>query len=115
MSLQQKPVIVRDYNGHYRMDKVDLDACRKLDDLRAENGRLRERIRELERACDNYDEANCKISQELNETRWKLIEAQEQLARLEHIDVDWEVVKDDDGKTNDRGYGCDGRGHGKNS
>ena len=54
-------VIVKDYNGHYRMDQVDLDDCWRLEDLRAENSRLRERIRELERACDNFNRANCKI------------------------------------------------------
>lgn len=104
-----QPVIVKDYNGHYRMDKVDLDDCRRLDELRAENGRLRERIRELEQACDNFDQANCKISQELNETRWQLLEAQQKIEQLQSIDVDWEVVRDNDGEENDRGYGEDGR------
>lgn len=93
-------VIVKDYNGHYRIDQVDLDDCRRLDELRSENGRLREQIRELECACDHFDEANCKISEELNETRWKLIEAQKRIEELERIDVDWEVAKDD-GKEND--------------
>ena len=89
-------VIVKDYNGHYRIDKADLDACYKLDDLRAENNRLKERIRVLERACDNYDQANCKISRELNETRWQLIEAKRRIEELERISVDWEVVHDDE-------------------
>ena len=96
-----KRVIVKDYNGHYRMDQVDLDDCRRLDDLRAENGRLKERINELERACDNLDEANCKISQELNETRWQLLEAQQRIEELEHIEIDWEVIREDDGEEND--------------
>lgn len=87
-----RPVIVKDYNGHYRMDQVDLDDCRRLDELRAENSRLRERIQELEQACDNFDQANCKISQELNETRWQLLEANKRIEQLQSIDVDWEVV-----------------------
>lgn len=90
-----KPVIVKDYNGHYRMDQVDLDDCRRLDELRAENGRLREQLRELQRAYDNCHEANCKIGDELNETRWKLFEAQKRIEKLEHIDVDWVVNTDD--------------------
>lgn len=96
-----RSVIVKDYNGHYRIDQADLDDCRRLDDLRLENAQLRERISELERARDNFDEGNCKISQELNETRWKLIEAQRRIEELERIEVDWEVVKDNDGKAND--------------
>lgn len=68
----------------------------KLDDLRAENNRLKERIRALERACDNYDQANCKISRELNETRWQLIKAKRRIEELERISVDWEVVHDDE-------------------
>lgn len=104
-----RPVIVKDYNGHYRMDQVDLDDCRRLEDLRAENDRLRKRIRELEQACDNLNEANCKISQELNETKWKLIKAQQRIEELEHIEIDWEVIREDDGEENDRRYGEDGR------
>lgn len=93
-------VIVKDYNGHYRIDQVDLDDCRRLDELRAENQRMRERIRELEQACDYYDEANCKIGQELNETKWKLLQAQKRINELERIDINWEVIRDD-GEAND--------------
>lgn len=88
-------IIVKDYNGHYRMDQVDLDDCYKLDKYRIENCRLKERIKELERACDNYDQANREISQALNETRWQLIEAKARIEELEGIEVDWEVVKND--------------------
>lgn len=94
-------IIVRDYNGHYRMDQVDLDDCYNLDRYRIENCRLKERIKELERACDNYDQANCKISQELNETRWQLIEAKHRIEELERIAVDWEVAYDDETRSED--------------
>ena len=87
-------IIVKDYNGHYRMDQVDLDDCYKLDEYRIENCRLKERIRELEKACDNYDQANCKLSRELNEVRWQLIEA----LRQGQISVDWEVAYDDEAR-----------------
>lgn len=87
-------IIVKDYNGHYRMDQVDLDDCYKLDEYRIENCRLKERIRELEKACDNYNQANCKLSRELNEVRWQLIEAIKQ----NQISVDWEVAYDDEAR-----------------
>ena len=51
-------VIVRDYNGHYRIEEADLDALRQLDKLREENKKLKLRIAELEKACANYNEAN---------------------------------------------------------
>lgn len=91
-------IIVKDYNGHYRMDQVDLDDCYKLDEYRIENCRLKERIRELERACDNYNQANCNISRVLNETRWQLIEAKRRIEELEEVKVDWEVAYDDEAR-----------------
>lgn len=99
--MDSKPVIVRDYSGHYRIDQADLDACQELEKLRAENFRLRARIKNLEIACDNYDAANCQIGNLLNETRQDLAKAQARIKQLEHIDITVEVVTEDDGETAD--------------
>lgn len=68
------------------------------DEYRIENCRLKERIKELKKACDNYDQVNCKLSCELNEVRWQLVEAKRRIEELEGIAVDWEVAYDDEAR-----------------
>ena len=88
-------VIVRDYNGHVRVDQADLDALETLGELRAqlseerkENETLRETIRRLSKANGN-------ISAELNETRWALLRANERIEKLQSIEVSYENVPEE--------------------
>ena len=85
-------VIVKDYNGHVRIDQADLDALNDLESLRSEIANKNREIEELRRAVDNLVSANSKISNELNATRWDLKKANERIADLQKISVDYEIV-----------------------
>ena len=87
--------IVKDYNGHLRIDQADLDALETLGELRVqltdernENETLRETIRRLSKANGN-------ISAELNETRWALLRANEKIEKLQSIEVSYETVPEE--------------------
>lgn len=85
-------VIVKDYNGHIRIDQADLDALNDLESLRSEIANKNREIEELRRAVDNLVSANAKIGNELNATRWELKKANERIADLQKISVDYEIV-----------------------
>lgn len=85
-------VIVTDYNGHVRIDQADLDALNDLESLRSEIADKNREIEELRRAVDNLVSANSKIGNELNATRWDLKKANERIADLQKISVDYEIV-----------------------
>ena len=85
-------VIVTDYNGHVRIDQADLDALNDLESLRSEIANKNREIEELRRAVDNLVSANSKIGNELNATRWDLKKANERIADLQKISVDYEIV-----------------------
>ena len=85
-------VIVTDYNGHVRIDQADLDALNDLETLRSEITNKDREIEELRRAVDNLVSANSKIGNELNATRWELKKANEKIADLQKISVDYEIA-----------------------
>lgn len=85
-------VIVKDYNGHIRIDQADLDALNDLESLRSEIANKNREIEELRQAIDNLVSANAKIGNELNATRWELKKANERIADLQKISVDYEIV-----------------------
>ena len=85
-------VMVKDYNGHIRIDQADLDALNDLESLRSEIANKNREIEELRRAVDNLVSANSKIGNELNATRWDLKKANERIADLQKISVDYEIV-----------------------
>lgn len=85
-------VIVKDYNGHVRIDQADLDALNDLESLREEIANKKREINELRQAVDNLVSANSKIGNELNATRWELKKANERIADLQKISVDYEIV-----------------------
>lgn len=85
-------VIVKDYNGHIRIEQADLDALNDLESLRSEIANKNREIEELRRAVDNLVSANSKIGNELNATRWDLKKANERIADLQKISVDYEIV-----------------------
>ena len=85
-------VIVKDYNGHVRIEQADLDALNDLESLRSEIANKNREIEELRRAVDNLVSANSKIGNELNATRWDLKKANERIADLQKISVDYEIV-----------------------
>ena len=87
-------VIVRDYNGHVRIEQADLDALNDLESLRSKIANKNREIEELRRAVDNLISANSKISNELNETRWDLKKANERIADLQKISVEYEIVSE---------------------
>ena len=87
-------VIVRDYNGHYRLEQVDLDEVLRARDRLKEIDDLKAQVEYWKDAWEKCQDANVAIGNELNDTRWKLIAAQKQLAALEHIDIDWEVAEE---------------------
>ena len=74
---------------------IDIDEVIKSRKRLYEIDKLKDQIKKLEQACDNYDKANIVISNELTETRWKLIKAQERIKELERLDIDWEVARND--------------------
>ena len=85
-------VIVTDYNGHVRLDQADLDALNDLESLRLEITNKNREIEELRRAVDNLISANSKIGNELNAARWELKKANEKIADLQKISVDYEIA-----------------------
>ena len=85
-------VIVKDYNGHVRLDQADLDALNDLESLRAEIAKKEREIDELRRAVDNLVSANSKIGNELSDARWELKKANEKIADLQRISVSYEIV-----------------------
>ena len=85
-------VIVKDYNGHVRIEQADLDALNDLESLRSEIANKKREINELRQAIDNLVSANAKIGNELNATRWELKKANERIADLQKISVDYEIV-----------------------
>ena len=85
-------VMVKDYNGHIRIDQADLDALNDLESLRSEIANKKREINELRQAIDNLVSANSKIGNELNATRWDLKKANERIADLQKISVDYEIV-----------------------
>lgn len=87
-------VIVKDYNGHIRIDQADLDALNDLESLRSEIANKNREIEELRRAVDNLISANSKIGNELNATRWDLKKANERIADLQKISVEYEIVSE---------------------
>lgn len=85
-------VIVKDYNGHIRIEQADLDALNDLESLRSEIANKNREIEELRRAVDNLVSANLKIGNELSDVRWELKKANEKIADLQRISVSYEVV-----------------------
>ena len=94
---EAEPAIVRDYNGHLRSDQINLDAVANMSELRRMIDDQRREINRLRTACDNYDEANKKIGEELTATRWELIKARKEIEKLTTVKVDYEVVRSDCG------------------
>jgi septal ring factor EnvC (AmiA/AmiB activator) len=87
-------VIVKDYNGHVRIEQADLDALNDLESLRSKIANKNREIEELRRAIDNLISANSKIGNELNATRWDLKKANERIADLQKISVEYEIVSE---------------------
>ena len=87
-------VIVKDYNGHVRIEQADLDALNDLESLRSKIANKNREIEELRRAVDNLISANSKIGNELNATRWDLKRANERIADLQKISVEYEIVSE---------------------
>lgn len=93
--MRRDSVIVRDYNGHLRIDQADLDAVEVLEELRETIFQKDKEIERLRKAWQNANEANIKIGNELNATRWELIEARKEIERLTRISIDYEVVREE--------------------
>ena len=93
--MRRDSVIVRDYNGHLRIDQADLDAVETLEELREKIYQQDKEIQRLQKAWQNANEANIKIGNELNATRWELIEARKEIERLTRISIDYEVVREE--------------------
>lgn len=91
--MRRERVIVRDHNGHLRIDQADLDAVETLEELREKIYQQEKEIERLRKAWQNANEANIKIGNELNATRWDLIEARKEIERLTKISIDYEVVR----------------------
>lgn len=93
--MRKERAIVRDYNGHLRIDQADLDAVEMLEELRETIFQKDKEIEKLRKAYANCNEANKKIGNELNATRWELIEARKEIERLTRISIDYEVVREE--------------------
>lgn len=93
--MRREQVIVRDYNGHLRIDQADLDAVEKMEELREKIYQQDKEIQRLRKAWQNANEANIKIGNELNATRWELIEARKEIEKLSRISIDYEVVREE--------------------
>ena len=85
-------VIVRDYNGHARVDQADLDALETLGELRTQLSEERKENETLKETIRRLSKANGNISAELNETRWALLRANEKIEKLQRIEVSYETV-----------------------
>lgn len=95
ITVRRERAIVRDYNGHLRIDQADLDAVETLEELREKIYQQEKEIERLRKAWQNANEANIKIGNELNATRWELIEARKEIEKLTRISVDYEVVREE--------------------
>ncbi len=93
--MRRKRAIVRDYNGHLRIDQVDLDKVEIMEELMEKIYLQEKEIERLRKAWQNANEANIKIGNELNATRWELIEARKEIERLTRISIDYEVVREE--------------------
>ena len=88
-------VIVRDYNGHVRVDQADLDALETLGELRAQLSEERKENETLRETIKRLSKANGNISAELNETRWALLMANEKIEKLQRIEVSYETIPEE--------------------
>ena len=90
--MKYERIIVTDYNGHVRIEQHDLDRLyaleQKENEHQSEVKKLRQRITELEKACDNFISENAALSRELSELRWALRDAEERIEQLQRIDVE---------------------------
>lgn len=93
--MRRERAIVRDYNGHLRIDQADLDAVETLEELREKIYQQDKEIQRLRKAWQNANEANIRIGNELNATRWELIEARKEIEKLTRISIDYEVVREE--------------------
>ena len=93
--MRRERAIVRDYNGHLRIDQVDLDKVEIMEELMEKIYQQDKEIQRLRKAWQNANEANIKIGNELNATRWELIEARNEIERLTRISIDYEVVREE--------------------
>lgn len=90
-------VIVTDYNGHVRIDQADLDALETLGELRTQLSEERKENEVLRQTIKRLSDTNGKISEELNETRWALLRANERIEKLQSIEVSYETVPEEEG------------------
>ena len=88
-------VIVRDYNGHVRVDQADLDALETLGELRAQLSEERKENETLRETIKRLSKANGNISAELNEKRWALLMANEKIEKLQRIEVSYETIPEE--------------------
>lgn len=95
ISVRRERAIVRDYNGHLRIDQVDLDKVEIMEELMEKIYLQEKEIERLRKAWQNANEANIKIGNELNATRWELIEARKEIKRLTRVSIDYEVVREE--------------------
>lgn len=93
--MRRERVIVRDHNGNLRIDQADLDAVETLEELREKSYQQEKEIERLRKAWQNANEANIKIGNELNATRWELIETRKEIEKLTRISIDYEVVREE--------------------
>lgn len=93
--MRRERAIVRDYNGHLRIDQVDLDKVEIMEELMEKIYLQEKEIERLRKAWQNANEANIKIGNELNATRWELIEARKEIKRLTRISIDYEIVREE--------------------
>ena len=66
--------------------------------LAKENRELKEKIERLAKANWNYDIANRKISEELNETRLRLAKAEARIEELTRVSVETVVVDNEESR-----------------
>ena len=87
-----QPVIVTDYNGHIRIKQLDLDMLYTLERREGEYlytiKELRNKVAEIESACDNLIKTNSDLSREISELRWAIKDAEQKIERLQRLDVE---------------------------
>ena len=93
--MRRERAIVRDYNGHLRIDQVDLDKVEIMEELMEKIYLQEKEIERLRKAWQNSNETNIKIGNELNATRWELFEARKEIEKLTRISIDYEVVREE--------------------
>lgn len=90
--MRYERIIVTDYNGHVRIEQADLDRLYALEakenEHQSEVKKLRQKISELKKACDNFASTNEALSREISELRWALKEAENTIEQLQKIDVE---------------------------